>query len=239
MRSEAEFCPIFGFHGLTPFDRALRFLKMNEETPVLLSLREIYDDFAETYEANRGAFDMSGILDAFFAGLGKEKGRLLDLGCGAGEPFPRYFLDCGWEVYGVDFSKKMLELAVHYAPEMKLIHADMLDVEFEPGHFDAITSIYSLFHIPHTRHAELFAKFHLWLRPGGKVLFTYATKEYTGADEFEGFREFMGQNFFYSHTSPAKLRKAIENSGLLVESIDLHKIGDEFFLWVTAAKPRF
>ena len=137
----------------------------------------------------------------------------------------------------MDFSKRMLELAVRYAPEMHTICSDMLDVEFDPEHFDAITCIYSLFHVPRARHPELFAKFHRWLRPGGWVLFTYAAKEYTGEDEFEGFREFMGQNLFYSHTSPAKLRAAIEQAGLQVEAIDLREIGGESFLWVTARKP--
>ena len=201
------------------------------------SLRDIYDDFAETYEANRGQFDMTDLLGPFFAGLGRPKGRLLDLGCGAGEPFPRFFLDRGWEVYGVDFSKKMLRLAAQYAPEMHTICDDMLDVEFASAHFDAITCIYSLFHVPRARHPELFAKFRRWLRPGGKVLFTYAAKEYTGETEFEGFREFMGQNLFYSHTSPAKLRAAVEAAGLRVESIDLREIGGESFLWVAAAAP--
>ncbi|HOC59654.1 MAG TPA: hypothetical protein PKN70_06880, partial [Smithellaceae bacterium] len=44
-----------------------------------------------------------------------------------------------------------------------------------------------------------------WLRPGGKLLFTYATKEYTGADIFNGFKKFMGENLFYSHTTPENL----------------------------------
>ena len=201
------------------------------------SLRDIYDGFAETYEANRGLFDMTDLLGPFYAGLDRPKGRLLDLGCGAGEPFPRFFLDRGWEVYGVDFSKKMLRLAAQYAPEMHTICDDMLDVEFDPAHFDAITCIYSLFHVPRARHPELFAKFRRWLRPGGKVLFTYAAKEYTGETEFEGFREFMGQNLFYSHTSPAKLRAALETAGLRVEAIDLREIGGESFLWVVAAHP--
>ena len=201
------------------------------------SLRDIYDGFAETYEANRGLFDMTDLLGPFYAGLGRPKGRLLDLGCGAGEPFPRFFLDRGWEVYGVDFSKKMLRLAAQYAPEMHTICDDMLDVEFDPAHFDAITCIYSLFHVPRARHPELFAKFRRWLRPGGKVLFTYAAKEYTGETEFEGFREFMGQNLFYSHTSPAKLRAALETAGLRVEAIDLREIGGESFLWIVAAHP--
>jgi cyclopropane fatty-acyl-phospholipid synthase-like methyltransferase len=201
------------------------------------ALREIYDEFAETYEAGRGRFDMAAILAPFFAGLDLPKGRLLDLGCGAGEPFPRYFLDRGWEVYGVDFSKKMLHLAALYAPEMKTICADMLDVEFEPEHFDAITSIYSLFHVPRARHPELFAKLRRWLRPGGKALFTYATAEYTGRDEFEGYKEFMGRQLFYSHLTRAQLNDALAQAGLRLASADLRAIGGETFLWVAVARP--
>ena len=201
-----------------------------------LNLRQIYDRFAETYEASRGLFDMTGILEPFFTGLGRPHGRLLDLGCGAGEPFPRYFLEHGWEVVGVDFSKKMLGLAAHYAPRMHTICADMTAVDFEPDAFDAITCIYSLFHVPRAQHPALFAKFRRWLRPGGRILFTYATRAYTGADEFEGPKEFMGQNLFYSHTTPDKLREQLAAAGLAVESCDHREIGGETFLWVVARR---
>ena len=200
-------------------------------------LRAIYDEFAETYEANRGQFDMAPILEPFFRSLGKKTGRLLDLGCGAGEPFARTFLDRGWEVVGVDFSEPFLRLARRYAPGMKTIHADMLTVEFNPAQFDAITCVYSLFHTPRDRHPELFAKFHRWLRPGGQALFTYATQEYTGQPEFEGIKEFMGRNLFYSHTTPEKLRVQLETADLSIQSSRLHEIGGESFLWVTLRRP--
>ena len=201
------------------------------------TLRDIYDEFAAVYEANRGLFDMTEVLGPFFDGLGKAKGRLLDLGCGAGEPFPRHFLDRGWEVYGVDFSKKMLHLAAQYAPGMHTICDDMLEVDFDPAQFDAITCIYSLFHVPRARHPELFAKFRRWLRPGGQALFTYATQAYTGADEFEGEKEFMGQRLFYSHETPEKLRAQLADAGLDVRAFDLRDIGGETFLWVVASRP--
>jgi SAM-dependent methyltransferase len=201
-----------------------------------VDLAEVYDRFAETYSASRGVFDMSEVLAFLDARLGAERGRLLDLGCGAGEPFPAHFLARGWEVSGVDFSRRMLGLAATYAPAMRRIHGDFTEAEFEPESFDAITCIYSLFHVPTAKHPGLFAKFRRWLRPGGKAFFTYATKEYTGLEEFEGYKEFMGQSLFYSHVRPAALRAQLEGAGLAVESEALRDIGGESFLWVLAAR---
>lgn len=200
-------------------------------------LRKIYDGFAETYEASRGRFDMTGVLDPFFCALPSRPGHLLDLGCGAGEPFPRFFLEHGWDVTGVDVSPRMLELAARYAPRMQTLCADLADVDFPPAAFDAITCIYALFHVPRARHPGLFAHFARWLRPGGKTLFTYATRDYTGRDEFEGTKEFMGQSLFYSHTTPDNLRAQLETAGLRPEAFDYRDIGGETFLWVTASKP--
>jgi SAM-dependent methyltransferase len=67
-------------------------------------LRKIYDRFAETYDQNRGLFDMTDVIDDFYKRLPCRTGNLLDLGCGAGEPFPAYFIEQGWRVTGVDFS---------------------------------------------------------------------------------------------------------------------------------------
>jgi len=52
------------------------------------SLPKVCGGFAAAYEANRGLFDMNLVLPPFFSGRGQTQGRLLDLGCGAGEPFP-------------------------------------------------------------------------------------------------------------------------------------------------------
>lgn len=201
------------------------------------TVREFYDKFADTYADNRDLFDMTEVIDSFSGYLDTKEGKLLDLGCGAGEPFARWFIDHGWSVTGVDFSKQMLELASKYVPKMKTVHADMLQVEFHSNHFDAITATYSLFHIPSRDHAALFDKFYRWLRPKGSALFTYATKEYTGSKEFSGYIEFMGQKLYYSHTSPEKLYAMLEKTGFRIESRDYRDIGGETFLWVTVSKP--
>lgn len=200
------------------------------------SLQDIYDGFAKTYEQNRGQFDMSAILATFFKQLNHQNDSLLDLGCGAGEPVARYFIDRDWSVTGVDFSSQMLELATKYVPEMKTIHSDIREVDFEPDQFAAITASYSLFHIPANDHADMFRKFFTWLKPGGQAMFTYATKEYTGSNEFDGYKEFMDQKLFYSHKQTDELYADLENTGFSIESAENINIGGETFLWVTINK---
>lgn len=200
-------------------------------------LRQVYDRLADTYEQNRGLFDMSEVIDDFYRRLPERPGRLLDLGCGAGEPFPAFFLARGWRVVGVDFSSRMLELARHFQPKMETLQADIRKVDFPAESFDAVSAVYCLFHIEHVQHPALFSGMHRWLKKGGKALFTYATQEYTGAEVFSGYKEFMGETLFYSHTTPARLHDILTAAGFAVEACRYRDIGGETFLWVTIAKP--
>lgn len=202
------------------------------------TLSEIYDHFAESYEANRGLFDMSEVFEVFYKYLSPKKGHLLDLGCGAGEPWGRYFVDRGWKVTGVDFSKSMLEHATRYVPEMDVVMGDMREVCFEANTFNAVTAIYSLFHVPGKDHQRMFENIHRWLIPGGELLFTYATSEYTGKSEFDGYKEFMNQMLYYSHERPENMLNTLKESGFKIESADYRDIGNEVFLWVTAKKQK-
>jgi len=201
------------------------------------TVQKFYDKYADTYQENRNLYDMSKIIDYFSGYLDTQKGELLDLGCGTGEPFARWFIDYGWSVTGVDFSKQMLELASKNVPKMKTICVDMLQVEFDSNHFDAITATYSLFHVPSKDHMALFDKFYRWLHPKGSALFTYATKEYTGSKDFSGYKEFMGEKLYYSHKSPEELYAMLEKTGFRIEFRDYLDIGGETFLWVIVSKP--
>lgn len=200
------------------------------------TLQNIYDEFAATYEENRGLFDMSEVLDSFYSALALENGKLLDLGCGAGEPVASYFIKHDWSAVGVDFSKNMLELASKYVPEMQTIYSNISEVEFEENAFDAVTACYSLFHLPANSHLDLFKKIVCWLRPNGKLLFTYATKEYTGSEEFDGYKTFMGRELYYSHKTPEDLYADLIAAGFSIDSTVYRDIGNEVFLWVTVSK---
>ena len=196
-------------------------------------LAAIYDEFARTYDDNRGLFDMSPVIADFMADL-PATGNLLDLGCGAGEPFAKEFLDRGWSVTGVDFSARMLELAARYVPRMTRVHGDMREVAFNAGSFDAVCAVYSLFHVPHAQHPEIFRRVRSWLRSQGVFFFTYATRAYTGHERFDGSKEFLGQSLFYSHATPDELRQQLGTAGFHNVEAEERSIGGEAFLWVTA-----
>jgi ubiquinone/menaquinone biosynthesis C-methylase UbiE len=201
------------------------------------NLQEIYNRFAERYEQNRGIFDMSDIISDFAVRMPRAPGHLLDLGCGAGEPFPAYFIEQGWQVTGVDFSFRMLEMAHLYQPRMKTILKDICEVDFPDEQFDAVIAIYCLFHIEYTKHDDIFRNIYRWLKPGGLSIFTYATKEYTGSEIFNGYKEFMGEQLFYSHTTPDNLSAMLISTGFTIESAQYREIGGETFLWMIIAKP--
>ena len=199
-------------------------------------LSEIYDEFAKTYDENRGQFDLTEIFNSFYARLALDQGKLLDLGCGSGEAFSRLFVEKGWHVTGVDFSKQMLELAHRYVPEMETIHADVRQVKFSSAQFDAIVAVYSLFHVPRQDHHELFSNMHHWLRPGGMLLFTYATKQYTGCEEYDGYVNFLGKDLYYSHSTPEQLTKDLRAIGFKILEKEFIEIAGETFLWITVQK---
>ncbi len=199
------------------------------------SVAEVYDDFARTYERSRGQFDISEVLEDFTANL-PQRGSLLDLGCGAGEPVASTFVSRGWHVTGVDVSGSMLALAETHVLAMTRIRADMATVELPSDVFDAVTAVYSLFHVPSQQHPTVFASVHRWLKPGGQFLFTYATQKYTGCKRFDGTKDFLGQELFYSHTTPAEMFGQLADAQLHVISAIDRTIGGETFLWVTTQK---
>ncbi len=203
---------------------------------MLVDLQNIYNKFASTYEENRVVFDMTEIINDFYNNLFFKEGELLDLACGAGEPFAKFFIDNNWQVTGVDFSKKMLEMANKFVPKMQTMYNDVTKVEFKSNKFNAITMIYSLFHLKNEEQFKLLNKIYNWLIPNGSILFTYATKEYTGFDEFEDYKEFLGENLFYAHKTPKSLEKELKHIGFKNISFIYRNIAGETFLWVTAQK---
>lgn len=90
---------------------------------------------------------------------------VLDAGCGCGR-FAALVGAAGGRVVGVDMSPHALRACMDNAPDMLRVRADLLDLPFEDGLFDAAYSIGVLHHTEDTRRA--FVEVARTVKPGGE-----------------------------------------------------------------------
>lgn len=105
------------------------------------------------YERQAGRFDAERPkvlyerrwLDQLLTLVGPQ-GRILDLGCGGGDPIAAYMMTRGYEVVGVDASEAMLAIARSRFPEGDWRRADMRRLDLGEA-FDGIVAWDSFFHL--------------------------------------------------------------------------------------------
>jgi cyclopropane fatty-acyl-phospholipid synthase-like methyltransferase len=161
---------------------------------------------------------------------------VLELGCGAGLPMTAALAD-GRDVLGVDLSATQVELARRNVPQATFEQADMTELAFEAGRFDAVVAFYSLTHVPREEQAVLLARIRSWLRPGGAFIATMGTEDDPGGIE-EGW---LGVDMYFSHFSARKNRRMVEDAGFVIDRADVvqepEDRHDARFLWVVAHAP--
>jgi len=135
--------------------------------------------FSKLETGQQATMDAAVILDVIArsaAGRVRPKGKLLDLGCGAGNFTLRVLgqvspLDCVL----VDLSQPMLERAEQRVKavtsgSVQTIQSDMRLLSFSPSSFDLILAGQVLHHLREDVEWEgMFARFQQWLRPGGAL----------------------------------------------------------------------
>lgn len=93
--------------------------------------------------------------------------EILDLGSGTGVPIDKYLVERGAKMTGVDFSAKHVTAARMNVPTALFIEDDFSRIEFGEAKFDAVISVYAIFHIPRDEHKTLFHKIHTCLKRRG------------------------------------------------------------------------
>lgn len=138
-----------------------------------------YDELADRYAAERDHFDDLAILDGLLADA--PEGRILDAGCGDGDPILDR-LASDRPVVGIDFSSEQVRRANRVAPG-RVARADLTALPVAADSLAAITAFYSLIHVPADRHGDVYAEFARTLQTGGIVLVTVGTQEWSGRNE--------------------------------------------------------
>nr|WP_254553079.1 class I SAM-dependent methyltransferase [Kitasatospora sp. MMS16-BH015] len=155
--------------------------------------------------------------------------RVLDVGCGTGDPTVRQLAAGGLRVTGVDLSDGMLGLARRTAPEAAAYHRiDMYDLatpradrawglpELGPaaaGRFDAATAFFSLILLPQREIPTVLGRIRTLLRPGG--LLALGVVE---ADLDHAPLPFLGHEIRISGYLREELHQMLSRAGFTVEA---------------------
>jgi SAM-dependent methyltransferase len=135
------------------------------------------------------------------------RAKVLDLGCGNGVPATRMLAE-RFDVTGVDISDVQIERARHLVPRCTFIRADMTDLAFPPGSFDAVVAFFALIHVPIDEQPGLLGRIGTWLVPGGLFLAT------VGRDASTNVGDFYGAPMYWSHADASTYCAWLGDSGI-------------------------
>jgi len=194
-----------------------------------------YDLIAEGYLAAKESYDPDTYapLEQVITTLPRGA-AVLHLGCGAGIPVAQRLAE-RFEVTGVDFSARQIELARRHVPAGLFIRADMTSVDFAPGAFDAVVSCYAIIHVPRAEQHGLVQRIYSWLKPDGLFLATWAMHEWEETiEDWSGW----GVPMWWSHFGADGNLDMLRAAGFTVENVDTRTSNRETWLWVLACRPR-
>ena len=168
------------------------------------------------YEQHGAAFDQQRPkhlyekkwLDRFVSIL-PDGGSVLDVGCGAGEPFIPYFLSHGLVVEGQDIAGSMLEIVRTRFPDLTFYAGDMASMNLGKR-FNGIIAWNSFFHLTQDAQREALKRFGEHLLPGGVLMLT------VGGEAGEVIGHVNGAEVYHSSLSPEEYRERLSELDIKV-----------------------
>jgi 2-polyprenyl-3-methyl-5-hydroxy-6-metoxy-1,4-benzoquinol methylase len=163
-----------------------------------------------------------------------DRGDVLDIGCGCGIPVARSLAAAGHQVTGVDISDVQIDRARHLVPASTFIRADITQLNFPPGSFDAIVCLYALIHMPLAEQPRLLRNIAEWLRPGGWLLATTGQDAWTGTED-----NWLGgpATMWWSQTDATTYRSWLQQAGLTIATQEFVPEGDSGHALFWAHRP--
>lgn len=171
------------------------------------AIRATYDRQATAWDTGRSrALFEEGWLRTFAEAV-PAGGRVLDLGCGAGEPIAAWLMRRGLRVTGADISSAMLDLARVRWPEGDWRLADMRSLDLGMR-FDGIIAWDSFFHLTPDEQRGTLPRLAGHLVPGGTLMATVGPK----AGEVTG--QVGGETVYHASLSLAEYATRLDEAGL-------------------------
>lgn len=169
--------------------------------------RAVYDRQAETYDKSRSRALFEARWLTRFGNALEPGARVLDLGCGAGEPIAAWLIAEGFNLTGVDFSDEMLKIARSRWPDGDWRVADMRDLDLRES-FSGLVAWDSFFHLTPDEQRACIPRLAAHLEPGGLLMTT------VGAEAGEVTGTVGGEAVYHASLSPAEYAQLLEDAGM-------------------------
>jgi SAM-dependent methyltransferase len=135
--------------------------------------------------------------------------RVLDLGCGSGEPIAAWYADRGDRVTAVDGAAAMIAECAARVPDAQTVQADMRGLALG-RRFDVILAFNAFFHLSATDQRAMFPVFAAHAAPGARLLFT------SGPAEIAGVGRVGDSAVYHASLSPDTCRALLARAGFSV-----------------------
>lgn len=149
-------------------------------------------------------------------------GAVLELGCGHGV-IAKALIDEGFEVYGVDASKRMIEAFRKRFPDAHAEHSAVEDSEFFGRTFDGVVAWGLIFLLQPDVQVAVIGKIARALKRGGEFLFTAPVEMCTWKDALTGRDSFS--------LGDERYRQLMRTEGLVLLGEDSDE-GDNHYYFV-------
>jgi len=190
---------------------------MNESS--IHAIRESYDWIADDYareiygELQHKPRDRE-LLDRF-ASKTAGRGQVCDMGCGPGQ-VARYLCSAGVEVFGLDLSPRMVEVARRLNPDTPFREGNMMALDLQDDALAGIAAFYAIVNIPEESLPSVFREMHRVLRPDGLLLMAFHLGDEVLRKE-ELWGKTVSMDFFFFQA--LSIRQKLEAAGFAIEEI--------------------
>ncbi len=174
-----------------------------------------YDQLAEQWNSDSYPRDYGIRQHERAIAFLREKRTALDIGCGSSGRIIDLLMSHGFDVEGLDFSRRMIELAKKRHPSITFHHVDICEWD-GLRKYDFISAWDSIWHLPLANQEPVLKKIMQSLAPGGVFIFTTG-----GLDApSEKVDSAMGPQMYYSVLGIPNTLKLISETGCVCRHLE-------------------